>query len=310
MPVIAEIGEIARTLGTLLPGEPVTHGAVTVVPLLAPTRAEPPWLTLAEASDRVRITEVDEAGAVPQLMVANLAEQPVLLLDGEELVGAKQNRALNTTVLVAAHSELTIPVTCVEQGRWAYRGRHFESTDASLFASLRQKKAAWVTRSVRAGRGHMSDQSGVWNELASKAVEHGVASRTGAMRDFYQRYEKEMARARQALAAVASQVGALVFLSGRWVGMDLVAGAGLFGRAWPRLCAGYVADAIGQKPASHLTERPDSLIEALSSCPVETAQAVGLGTEYRLIGAHMAGAALVADDRVAHLMAFPMAGTT
>ena len=199
MPVMAEIGEIARTLETIRPGKPMTHGALTVVPLLAPTLAESSWLTLAEAGDSVRITEVDETGAVPQLKVANLAEHPLLLIDGEELVGAKQNRVLNMTVLVAAHSELTIPVSCVEQGRWAYRGRHFEPADGSLFASLRQKKAAWVTRSVRAGRGHTSDQSGVWNELASKAAERGVASRTGAMRDFYQRYEKEMARARRAL---------------------------------------------------------------------------------------------------------------
>jgi hypothetical protein len=64
-------------------------------------------------------------------------------------------------VLVAATSDLTIPVSCVERGRWGYRERHFAPSDASLFASVRQKKAAWVTRSVRAGRGHMSDQGGV-----------------------------------------------------------------------------------------------------------------------------------------------------
>jgi hypothetical protein len=275
MPVIADISGIGRTLGSILPGGPVSHGALTVVPLLAPAQPDPSWLTLVEAGDRVRITEVDEAGAVPRLRVANLAGQPVLLLDGEELVGAKQNRVLNTTVLVPARSELTIPVSCVEQGRWAYRGRHFAPTDASLFASLRQKKAAWVTRSVRAGRGHAADQSGVWS----------------------------------ALAAVAGQVGALVFLSGRWAGMDLLASAGLFGRAWPRLCAGYVADAIGRPPALYPTERPPSLLAALPGCPVEAAPAVGLGVEYRLTGERLAGAALVADGRVAHLMAFPVEGS-
>ena len=66
--------------------------------------SEPPWLTIAEAGDRVRITEVDEAGVIPRLTVANMAEQPLLLLDGEELVGAKQNRVLNTTALMAATS--------------------------------------------------------------------------------------------------------------------------------------------------------------------------------------------------------------
>ena len=305
MPLVADIGPIARTLGNILAGEPLSHGALTVVPMLAPMLSEPEWLTLAEAGDRVRVTEVDEAGAVPQLKVANLAEQPVLLLDGEELVGAKQNRVLNTTVLVAANSELIIPVSCVEQGRWAYRGRHFVPSDASLFASLRQKKAAWVTQSVRAGRGHRSDQSGVWNELASKAAEHGVASRTGAMRDFYQRYEKEIAAARRALKSVSGQIGSLVYISGRWVGMDLLAGPGLFNRTWSRLCAGYVADAIGRTPSRSLVQSPGAVLGMLSRCPAKITTAVGLGTEYRLTGAGLTGAALVADDRMAHLMAFP-----
>ena len=308
MPLVAEIDPIARTLRNILVGDALSHGALTVVPLLGPTLSEPGWLTLAEAGDRVRITEVDEAGTVPQLNVANLANDPLLLLDGEELVGAKQNRVLNTTVLVAAKSRSTIPVSCVEQGRWGYRGRHFASGDASLFASVRQKKAAWVTRSIRAGRGHMSDQGGVWNELASKAAEHKVESPTGAMRDFYQRYEEEMTAARRALAAVPGQVGALVYLSGRWVGTDLLAGAGLFSRAWPRLCAGYAADAIGRKPASRLTPRPGAVLGRLSRCPTEMAPAVGLGAEYRFSGARMAGAALVVEDHVAHLMAFPDAG--
>ena len=40
----------------------------------------------------------------------------VLLYDGEELVGAKQNRILNVSVLVEAKSTLRIPVSRVEQG--------------------------------------------------------------------------------------------------------------------------------------------------------------------------------------------------
>ena len=71
-----------------------------------------------------------------------------MLLDGEELVGVKQNRVLNTTVLVAARSQLTIPVSCVEQGRWQRRGERFAPGNASLYASLRARKAAWVSESL------------------------------------------------------------------------------------------------------------------------------------------------------------------
>jgi hypothetical protein len=305
MPTLTEIDPIAKMLGNILAGEPVTHGALTLIPILAPLLAEPAWLTLTEAGDRVRVTEVSEAGSVPTPQVTNTADQPLLLLDGEELVGAKQNRILNMTVLVAAGATVAIPVSCVEQGRWAYRSRHFAAGDVALFASLRARKAAWVTRSVRAGRGHMADQGGIWDGVAVRVAAHGVASPTGAMRDFYGKYEQDLGAARQTLAPRLRQIGALVYVSGRWAGLDLLAGPGLFARAWPRLCAGYAADAIGRKAGNRLAPSPQAVLELIAACPAEPAPSIGLGTEYRLAGQQAHGAALVADDRVAHLMVFP-----
>jgi len=100
-----------------------------------------------------------------------------------------------------------------------------------------------------------------------------------------------------------------VYLAGRWVGADLLASADLFARVWPRLCSGYAADAIGRKPGSRLAPSPGAVLQRIASCPAELAPAVGLGSEHRLVGLQTAGAALVADDRLAHLMAFPAAAT-
>jgi hypothetical protein len=305
MPTLSDIGPVARTLAGLVPGVPRTHEALTVVPLLAPLLAEPDWLTLAEAGDRVQITEVDQAGAVPHLRVTSRADRPLLLLDGEELVGAKQNRVLNTTVLVAAASAVTIPVSCVEQGRWAWRTRGFASGAASLYASLRAKKAARVSQSLRAGLGHQADQGEVWEHLAARLAAKRVPSPTGAMHDFYLHHEEHIARAQAALAPAPGQAGALVYLAGGWAGLDLLPGPGLFARAWPRLLAGYAADAVGLKPRARQRPAPANLLDDLSRCPVALAPAVALGEEVRLEGRHLAGAALVAEDRVAHLMAFP-----
>jgi hypothetical protein len=76
----------------------------------APDLDDPDWLVLDEAGDRARVTEVSEAGSVPFLQVANGADRPLLLLDGEELLGAKQNRILNTTVLVAVDAGGDLPL--------------------------------------------------------------------------------------------------------------------------------------------------------------------------------------------------------
>jgi len=253
---------------------------------------------------------VSEAGSVPFLKVTNRADRPLLLLDGEELLGAKQNCILNTTVLVAAHTEVTIPVTCVEEGRWGYRGRQFRPGDASLYASVRAQKAAHVSQSVRAGRGHQADQGAVWAHLADRASQLRVDSATGAMRDVYAHHQADMTAAQQALAAHPGQVGALIYMAGRWVGLDLMGGPGLFGRAWPRLCAGYVADTIGRKPEPWQRLNAGAVLSAFAQGQAEPAPAVGLGEEYRLGAAGLAGATLIAEGRVAHLMVFPIAGAS
>jgi hypothetical protein len=123
------------------------------------------------------------------------------------------------------------------------------------------------------------------------------------MRDFYARYDSEMTAARKALAAQPGQVGALVYIAGRWVGLDLLAGPRLFARAWSRLCAGYMADGIGleAKPSPGLDA--GAVLAALGQTEVSLAPAVGLGAEYRLGTFELAGAALVAEERVAHVMA-------
>ena len=87
-------------------------------PLLLPEDDAPGYLTLDEAlaAGHASVTEVSEAGSVPELLVKNLAPSPVLILDGEELVGAKQNRIVNLTILVAAGADAAHP-RVVRRGR-------------------------------------------------------------------------------------------------------------------------------------------------------------------------------------------------
>ena len=82
-------------------GAKQNHGNMTLYCLLSADQAPVDFLTLdaALASDALSITEVTEGGSVPELKVVNKSDQKILLVDGEELVGAKQNRVLNTTIL-------------------------------------------------------------------------------------------------------------------------------------------------------------------------------------------------------------------
>src|SRR5262245_49851478 len=114
-------------LGGLEQGEPLRQAELTFIPLypaLAHIGRELGYLPLDEAMTQslIQITEQLQA-TVPELKATSTAEIPVILISGEQVVGGLQNRVLNTTILVGAHTTLQIPVTCVEQGRWHLSGR-------------------------------------------------------------------------------------------------------------------------------------------------------------------------------------------
>jgi ARG and Rhodanese-Phosphatase-superfamily-associated Protein domain len=58
-------------------------------------------------------------------------------MEGEEVVGAKQNRTINLSILVPAQAEVIAPVTCVEAGRWHARSAQFPSSSRTRDISRR-----------------------------------------------------------------------------------------------------------------------------------------------------------------------------
>ena len=67
---------------------------------LEPPRPAYQLLDEALAAGTVRVMEVSESGHVPELSLLNDGDQAVQLLDGEELIGAKQNRILIRRALI------------------------------------------------------------------------------------------------------------------------------------------------------------------------------------------------------------------
>src|SRR5918911_2537213 len=154
----------------LYPGEPVQVGQLKVTPVFIREEEALPFLEFEEALGRglVEVTEVSEGGSVPNLFVKNRADRDVIMVDGELLVGAKQNRVVNTTIVVPAGATVEIPVTCVEQGRWGYTSRNFTSSRSHSTSSLRALKHRTVTDSLRSRGEYSSDQGSVWGSIRDK----------------------------------------------------------------------------------------------------------------------------------------------
>jgi hypothetical protein len=301
--------EIEHSFASLRIGAPKIHLNLALFPLLDDGGEAPGYLLLDDALERglARVTEVSEGGLVPELAFENRSTERILLVDGDELVGAKQNRVLNISILVGGGQKLVIPVSCVEQGRWSYRGRDFRSARRSLFAKARAKKMRQVTESLRVNRDRRSNQSEVWVDVAGKMAFCRVDSDTLAMADAYESRARQLSAYSSAFRAEPGQRGVVVAIDGTPAGLELFDSASAFARYLEKLVRGYALDAIETESGKALAPSEAEVrrfLDSIRGAAAERFPALGEGEDIRLTGGGVSGGALAANGRVVHLAGF------
>jgi ARG and Rhodanese-Phosphatase-superfamily-associated Protein domain len=294
---------------------------MAVFELLRPQNGGPEYITLREALEKgvFMVTEVSEGGSVPELAVANKGDVGVLLIDGEELRGAKQNRILNTTILVAPKSTIKVPVSCVEHGRWSYQGREFLESGNVMHREMRMLNVRKVSESLRAVRQFRSDQGEVWDKVQELACELAVPTRTGAMRDVYEAKEADLNGYVKSFRPATGQKGILVFIDGRPSGLDFVSRGTAFGTLFAKLIKSYAMEAMlvterrkrgrAQGDAEKALVKPTAdeareFLKRAAACEEKKYESVGLGWSYRYAGPGVVGSALAFNDKVIHMAFF------
>jgi hypothetical protein len=303
---------IIDTISHIKIGTPATFRNLTLFPLTDGKGMAADYLTLDEALAKksAHVTEVSEGGSVPELKFINEAGQPVFLLDGEELVGAKQNRVLNLSILVPAGKTLIIPVTCVERGRWHHRSREFSSAARAHYAEGRARKMSQVSFSMKSRGQRHSDQGAVWSELDDKFGRLAASSPTSAMSDIYEQYTAKLEDYVSSFAPSEDQVGTLFAIDGRIVGFDLFDCADTLRKLFPKLIRSYALDALDASLAKETETKAPSADDAaeflnvVARAKLETFPAIGEGEDLRLSARDLTGAALAKKERVVHLSAF------
>lgn len=300
---------VLEALNRVRVGEPATFRALSIFPLLADVAGEPDYITLDEALARAcgHVSEVSAGGSVPELKFTNEGAQPVLLLDGEELVGAKQNRVLNLSILVPARTSLVIPVSCVEAGRWSSGPMQFSASPRALFAASRAKKTAQVSLSMQFRGQRWSDQREVWSDIEEKMARLDAGSPTSAMSDIFEQRATDLEAYVRAISAADGQVGAVFAINGRVFGCDLFDYPATFRKLFPKLVRSYSLDALeaaGSAPAAPSPRSAEEFLQQIREARADVYRAVGMGEDVRLTGPRLTGAALVAAGRVVHLNAF------
>jgi len=293
------------------PATAIGHRNLTLVPLRGEGHQQrfEDYLLASEAIEAgvLTITEVDESGTVPELLAVNEADRPVLLIDGEELQGAKQNRILNTSVLLPPKSKTRIPVSCVEEGRWSHTSRTFKSGNYAP-SSLRQRKSRDVQYSLRARGRAESDQGAVWDSVAEHIDACEAAAPTRAMSDAMATLGEVLGRYHEALPYPSGACGVVAAVCGRFVATDAFDSPSTLEAVWARLVASYAVDAEttkGQAGKTFTAKAAEVLLEHVAEQQGQAFDAVGLGHDLRFEAEDVLGQALRVEDHLLHLSVFP-----
>lgn len=306
---IAAVKELVA--GGLNATDPKSSGGLTLVPLFGGLLAKDYMVGADALSDGLlAITEVDEHGDVTHLVANNQANSPVLLIDGEHLEGAKQNRILNATVLLAAARKTTLPVACVEEGRWHYEaGSAFDPSDDFAYARLRSRNASAKAESLRTSGSRGVDQGEVWSDISRKHDEAGSASPTGAMRDAFDHHRLNLDEMKVAFSdPEPGQTGVIACVNGRPVALDAFDRPDTLNKLWPRLLSGYALDAVGHSHVVVTGDAINSFLQSAAGAATTSHEGIGLGMDVVITSDSVVGNALTWGEGVIHLALFARAG--
>ena len=289
----------------LLVKDPVISGGLALFPVFSTSTPAPQYLTGPEADSAklLSVGELEDGASVPTLLVENHGTDAVLLVEGETLVGARQNRTLNVSVLVGAGAKLEIPVTCVEAGRWGEehamgRSGHHAPTD------LRRVKSETVNLSRAAGFDAYADQGAVWDRVHEYEATLSAPSSTSALDDVYARMGPELDTTIAALSPSPEQCGVVVAIGATVRGIDLFDKPSTLAAYWDGLVAGYAIDALRAPAGAPSVSDAEALVARVLAARDTPRRAVGLGRDHTLEGDGITGHALEWKAATVHLAAF------
>ncbi len=224
---------------------PIQVESLTITPIVSTgteQRPEVAVLTLDEAMQTRKVTIREAPNEdVNNLVLVNRSNRPLFVLSGEVILGGKQDRIIGSNTIIPASTTQTVPVFCVEHGRWDNAGKTFKSAEALAHGRLR-------------GKASFAEQGAVWQEVAAKNAARKTTNKTDTYRAVAQQqqngtlkvWEKQVDEALAKLPAAdrTRMVGYVVAINGKVATVDMFESPTLFKKLERKLVRSYVTEAI------------------------------------------------------------------
>jgi hypothetical protein len=258
----------------------------------------------------IEVREINEGGSVNTILVLNNSKMFVFMMDGDILAGAKQNRVVNTSILLAPRSETKIPVSCVEHGRWRHTSPTFRETKAAAPFFLRADKARQVKESLKRGAGYSSNQGEIWCTVANYQRFYHVDSATSSLSDVFSAKADEFDQYVKRFAPLSGSNGMAVFFGKHLAGVDVFNRREVFSEYFPKLLQGAAMEAASLEASKEpLTEaearyRTLELLDSIEHQQFQEQPGVGVGVDKRFESPGLNGFELEYSKHLIHLAAF------
>jgi hypothetical protein len=281
---------VTRRLQSIHFGEAQRYRNITLLPILSRADGAFQYRTMGEALAKWEVvaTEVSAVGSVNELKAVNRGNRSVLLLNGEELNGARRNRVLNASLLIKEMSETRIPVSCTEQARWSYTSKAFHESGILMAYAGRARLTDSVHRSLARSGSFRVRQTEVWDEIARLRVKASTPAAAFSLNKIFRGREDELRHCDEVFVPLPQQVGLLAMIDGEPVGMDVVSLKSAYSRLHPKLIRSYAFEALldfradGQSfGKAHTLALVQSFLAQAMAAVERPFSSVGHGTDFR-----------------------------
>ncbi len=252
------------------------HKNIAIIPIKTPVNHTIDLLTLKKGFE-LGLADVKECEqpTVNTLIVENKSVVPLLLVDGEEIIGGDQNRIMDATILVAPQSEKKVPVNCSEHGRWAYKSEFKHSANIATYRTRLAKHRAYKSKA--------SVQQAVWDSINELEMSRSFSSPTQAMSESYENAKADLSEFLNVFDISEGQTGIAVLIDGEIKGFEIFLNSAIYREYHEKILKSYLINAeINDNVFSINTDSIRKTIDAALSCELEEVKNEGLETRFEL----------------------------
>ena len=286
--------------------EPAEKNNITTFFLSSIEKNNNKYLSFSEAiaKNQVQISEVNKEGILTKLSVSNKSSDNIIILNGELIIGTqiRQDRIVDSTVLIPGYATVLINTFCGEQYRWSPRLSNKISTSESLyFSSGRANNAADINNKLR-------KQCRIWSEISEKISDFNVKSFTNSVDQIYKKKKVNVEEIVNFFKIPSEAVGVALGINHQLVNIDIFSNNYMLQTYLPKIIRSIALDSFKKISKKSYLKKKDvhRFLRQIHQANKQKRQVVegALGEELQFNSESVAGSILYHKEQTVHFSAF------